>query len=341
VRMILDQFNADVEGLKFFIKKKNGIKYKDYGTVDIYLRESSLLLELHVKLLEDEVDYIELSKVETNLHGLKLKISEAKHDIIDKMVVSIFLPTIRFKLQNMINNALYDNVNKGLFDRVNNSLKKLHYHKKTKKLSTYLEKEGIPTGVSVEKEELHKTSKADEIEIKEEKTKKSKKVDVEINKEEIPKAKKVKRSSEHHDKKGVEFEKETFQIPTKVKEEKTKKSKEVDVEIKKEEIPKATNEKRSSEHRDKKSTKTTETEVLVDETTEIVPQDLKEAEADYMITERIPDTDKKETKVEVKKEKKEGHHHHHHDKEKKTEVKYSKDEGKGEKEYTIEASLKK
>jgi len=135
VRVILDPFSADVEGLKFFIKKKSGIKYKDYGTVNIYLRESSLLMELHVRLLKDEVDYIELSRVETDLSGLKVKIDEAKHDIIDKMVLSIFLPTIRLKLQNMINSALYDNINKGVFDRVNNSLKELHHQKKTKKSS--------------------------------------------------------------------------------------------------------------------------------------------------------------------------------------------------------------
>jgi len=148
VRVKLDPFNADIEKLKFFIKKKSGIRYKDYGTVNIYLRESSLLLELHIRLLKDEVDYIEVSKVQTDLSGLKVKIDEAKHDVIDKMVLSIFLPTLRLRLQNMINTALYENINKGVFDKVNSSLKELAYKNKTKSIDTGLLKEKLKSKVN-------------------------------------------------------------------------------------------------------------------------------------------------------------------------------------------------
>jgi len=298
VRVKLDPFNADIEGLKFFIKKKHGIKYKDYGTVNIYLRESSLLVELHVRLLKDEVDYIEVSRVQTDLSGLKVKIDEAKHDVIDKMVLSIFLPTIRIKLQNMINNALYDNINKGVFDKVNASLKELNYKKNTKNIE-----------VGIEKEKKLKSKKVD-TSLKKEKVPKTKKFEFEVEKEKVPKTKKV-----DYEEKHVEVEREMIPKTKKVEyveveKEKLPKTKKVDyeekhVEVEREMTPKT----KKVEYEEKlgetelyakKPTKEM-TETITDT---ITPQDLKEAEADYKITERLPpDTGDKIVKEEKVKEK--------------------------------------
>jgi len=292
VRVKLDPFNADIEGLKFFIKKKSGIRYKDYGTVNIYLRESSLFLELHVSLLKDEVDHIEVSKVQTDLSGLKVKIDEAKHDVIDKMVLSIFLPTIKLRLQNMINSALYDNINKGVFDKVNSSLRELHHKKKTEVGLGKERKLKSKVDIEVEKVKVPKTKKV-EVEVEKEKVSKKKKVDVEVKKEKVPKTKHVEFE--------VEKEKHVEKIPKTKKVDYEEKHVEVEKERHVEKTPKTMKVEYVEEtlgdtdlyaKRPKEMTETlTET---------ITPQELKEAEADYTITERLVPTGSHKTVKEEK-----------------------------------------
>jgi hypothetical protein len=163
VRVKLDPFNAEVEKLNFFIKKKTGFKYKDYGSLNIYLRESSILMEFNVKLNEDKVDNILLTKVIANLYGLKVKVREAKHDVLDKLAIAIFLPTLRANLENIINTTLYDNINNGICDRINRSLKgmyekkKIHTELKAKKKIEYdIDREVESLSPKLKTEKKHK-----------------------------------------------------------------------------------------------------------------------------------------------------------------------------------------
>jgi len=64
------------------------------------------------------------------LKGLKIKIREAKHDILDKMAMSVFLPMIRSRLEKQLNQVLADKINGTLCDRINNQLKVFELKKK-------------------------------------------------------------------------------------------------------------------------------------------------------------------------------------------------------------------
>jgi hypothetical protein len=301
VRLVLEPFTSDIEGLKFFIKKKSGFKYKDYGTVDLYLNESSILLEFHVKLRKDKVDYIEVSRVSTNLKGLKVKIREAHHDIIDKLVLSIFLPAIRAKLENTINTTLYDSINKQIFIRVNNSLKELDLRKKKEKLRRQnLPKESVDTKVTVklspESKKKLKVTKEPHLKHKEGKDVEAKVTKVKLSPESKKKLKVEKVTKEPHHKhkeeKTVKIEREegiTTALPDKVP--KT----EVDVEVKKEK-------KHGKEHKKEKHT--------------YVPEETKVE----LKKEKHHHHEPEDTKVELKKEK----HHHTDTDEKKTKKDSSK-----------------
>jgi len=90
---------------------------------------------LRAKLLKkDKVDFIECDKVSTNLKGLKIKVVDAKHDMLDKMAMSLFMPTIRSRLEKQLNQVLLDKINGTLCDRINNQLKDYHLKKKNIKL---------------------------------------------------------------------------------------------------------------------------------------------------------------------------------------------------------------
>jgi len=124
-RLLLSPFTTDINNMRFVLKKKQGIKYNDHGELNIHLKDSSFQFSFRIQLEADRVDYISLDSVEVKLKGLKIKIVESRHDVLDKIATTVFLPVIRGKLQKLIEEKIYDAINSELCDRVNDALKNL------------------------------------------------------------------------------------------------------------------------------------------------------------------------------------------------------------------------
>jgi len=132
LRIRLEPFTTKFKNIRFYMKKKTGMKYKDYGKLNIYLKKAGIYLDLLVLLRENRMDKIEVVKVSSNLSGLKVKIKEAKHNVLDKIATGVFLPIMRGRLEKMINARLYDKLENEVCYRINDAIKEGRRKEKAK-----------------------------------------------------------------------------------------------------------------------------------------------------------------------------------------------------------------
>jgi hypothetical protein len=111
------------------MKKKTGIKYNDSGLMNISVKDATIEFNFTFKLREDLVDKIEVSKLEVHLHGMKIDMLKSKHDVIDSIITSIFMPVVRGEVTKTIEEALYDIFNEGLCSRINQGLRDIEMKK--------------------------------------------------------------------------------------------------------------------------------------------------------------------------------------------------------------------
>jgi F0F1-type ATP synthase membrane subunit b/b' len=124
-RMLLEPLNTDIENLRFIMSKKRGIKYNDYGTTDIHVRDASIQFNFRLRLEADNVDHVELQDVFVNLRGLKVRILESRHDVLDKIATTLFLPVLRSNLRKLIESRLHELINTEICDRINVGIKNI------------------------------------------------------------------------------------------------------------------------------------------------------------------------------------------------------------------------
>jgi len=124
-RLKLDEITTKVKHLQFKLKKKTGIKYNDQGEVNISVKDATIDIAFCFKLKEDKVDKLEVSKIEVHLHGMKIDILESKHEVIDAIITSVFMPVVRAKVTKQIEEGLHDILQEGLCKSVNEGLKKI------------------------------------------------------------------------------------------------------------------------------------------------------------------------------------------------------------------------
>jgi hypothetical protein len=153
--------NIEIDKLGFTVTKKTG-HYSDYGIVDLIIRDASFTLEFLLNVEYDNVARIELTKCESSLGHVKLHIVEAKHDLWDKFITSIFMPGIKKRITSKIDETLSENINGELLDRVNDALKRAERRRqdklKVKKLKDKIKK----THISIHKEEQETVPKVGE-----------------------------------------------------------------------------------------------------------------------------------------------------------------------------------
>jgi gas vesicle protein len=121
----INSISSDIEHLNFFLRKKHGIKFTDYGTVNLHLRDGSLSFAFRFKLEADRVDYLELSSISCDVSGLKIDVLESKHDVIDTIATTVFLPVVRGRLKYLIETRLYEFINDELICRLNDGLRRI------------------------------------------------------------------------------------------------------------------------------------------------------------------------------------------------------------------------
>jgi len=97
-----EKITTEIEKLRFQMKKKTFIKYSDSGLVNIYLRDTSIMFHFNLILESNKVDKIILNKVDVDLSNMKIKILEAKHDVLDKIITTVFLPILRSKIRKNV-----------------------------------------------------------------------------------------------------------------------------------------------------------------------------------------------------------------------------------------------
>jgi len=124
-QFLLDDITTKVKKLKFSFRKKTGIKYNDSGKVNIAVRDASINFGFTFKLKEDKVDKIEVNKISVDLNELKIDILESKHEVIDSILTTMFLPVLKAKLTDSIQEALYDVFQQGICCAINQGLKTL------------------------------------------------------------------------------------------------------------------------------------------------------------------------------------------------------------------------
>jgi len=144
--------NIDIDNLGFTVMKKTGSHYNDYGVVDLKIRDASFVLEFLFNVEYDSVARVELTKSETHLGSVNLHIIEAKHDLWDKFLTTLFMPGIKKRITSKIDETLYDNINNEVCQRINDGLlvaeRKRQDKKKFKKL-----KEKLKPHISIHSEE--------------------------------------------------------------------------------------------------------------------------------------------------------------------------------------------
>jgi len=116
-------FKTKIEKVHFHVRKYTGIKYKDYGVIDIKVKNASLEIDLILKLEAETVDHIEVRGVHTSIDYLKIKVRESKHKILDRMATNLFIGAIKHKLCKTVDEKLYNALQHGMCDRINESLK--------------------------------------------------------------------------------------------------------------------------------------------------------------------------------------------------------------------------
>jgi hypothetical protein len=124
-KFTINSISSDIDHLNFFIRKKHGIKFTDYGTVNLNLREGSISFAFSLKLEADRVDHLELSSITCDVNGLNIDILQSKHDVLDTIATTVFLPVVRGRIKYLIETKLFEFINDEFCCRVNGGLKQL------------------------------------------------------------------------------------------------------------------------------------------------------------------------------------------------------------------------
>jgi len=125
LRVSLFPMSVDVKKIKFLLNKKTGIKYLDYGIADIKLRDCGIYFHFKITLESDKVDRVEMERVDSNFDGLTIKIIDSKHDVLDRIITTIFIPVLRAKVKSAVDESLMDTINNGLCNQINSALRSM------------------------------------------------------------------------------------------------------------------------------------------------------------------------------------------------------------------------
>jgi hypothetical protein len=123
----MEPISAYVEHIRFEFSKKVGLKYSDYGLLDVHLNDSSIEFYFILEMEKDNVAQMSLDSVNSNLKGLKVKVRDTKHQFLDQIATKLFLPIIQKKVRKALNTKLLELINKELCGRVNKALEHLEH----------------------------------------------------------------------------------------------------------------------------------------------------------------------------------------------------------------------
>jgi len=125
LRITLGPFKVKIEKMDFFLMKRTGIKYNDFGTIDVKAKGAQISFEFILRLEEDAVDNIYTQLVDSDVGSLKIKIRDSRHKVLDKILTTVFLPVIKSKLQKAINEKLYESLQYEVCSRINDTLRSI------------------------------------------------------------------------------------------------------------------------------------------------------------------------------------------------------------------------
>jgi hypothetical protein len=125
LRVGLYPFKMNLDKLHFFVKKKTGMKYKDSGILNIHMKKAGIHLNFVFNIENDNIIRIEMDKAEVDLGRLKIKVKKAKHDVLDKLITSLFMPLIKTKAQKALEEKLYTSLNDEVIYRINDAIKNI------------------------------------------------------------------------------------------------------------------------------------------------------------------------------------------------------------------------
>jgi hypothetical protein len=102
------------------------------------LKKAGIQFDWNVKLDKENMDQIKLEKVTSNFSGLKIKTKHTKHQIIDKIATTLFLPTIKSQIEKSIDVKLYEKINNDLCKKKSTKLLRTKEMKRKKKQKTMM-----------------------------------------------------------------------------------------------------------------------------------------------------------------------------------------------------------
>jgi len=114
LKLKLYNISPSLERVRFNYKKKTFPKLSDHGVADIAFKGKGATIKLNwiVEALTSQVPQVFIDSVTCDIDKLFVHIigKETKHNIMDKMAVSLMRNTIKKRLQLAIEQALYNNI---------------------------------------------------------------------------------------------------------------------------------------------------------------------------------------------------------------------------------------
>jgi hypothetical protein len=105
-RVKLSDMNVMMKDVKFYFKRKVSPAYEDWGVVDIDLRGSEIYIEFVLETSEKLPWHFAAVRTECDLGNLYTSIKQARHNVIDNVITTLFHKRVKHTLERQIDDTV-------------------------------------------------------------------------------------------------------------------------------------------------------------------------------------------------------------------------------------------
>jgi hypothetical protein len=108
LRVNIDNINANIKGVKFWLHKFKGTEWTDWGVFDSDIKGVSFEFTWRIRSVGGRPWRFYLENVNCTIGSLKFKIREAKHEIWDKIMTTLFIFPMKKRFERSIEEFLVE-----------------------------------------------------------------------------------------------------------------------------------------------------------------------------------------------------------------------------------------
>jgi len=105
-KLKIENISFHAENMKYWYSRKEGIRLEDHGIASVSTKNAIIKVYWKIKSKENTKLKLSLTKAYCKLGGMKIKIIQAKHNILDKITLALFAGHIKKNVERTVANNI-------------------------------------------------------------------------------------------------------------------------------------------------------------------------------------------------------------------------------------------